>query len=82
MSKKGRVVYDGIRNKLEESEEIGSDETGARVNGQKNWVWVWQNKLMTFISLETSRGKKVIDKIFPNGFPNAIIGTDRWAALA
>ncbi len=27
-----------------------------------------------------SRGQKVITELFPNGFKNAIIGTDRWVA--
>ena len=80
MSVKARPLYDEIRNRLEKSTTVGSDETGASVNGSKWWVWVWQNSLMTFISLEKSRGQKVIQRIFPDGFSNAIIGTDRWAA--
>ena len=80
MSEKALPLYNIIRNRLEQSKTVGSDETGASVNGKKYWIWVWQNALMTFISLECSRGQKVISRLFPNGFPNAIIGTDRWAA--
>ena len=80
MATKASSLYQSIKNNLEEAESIGSDETGARVNGKKNWIWVWQNLRMTFISLETSRGKKVIEQKFPKGFPHGIIGTDRWAA--
>lgn len=80
MSSKSTVLYNKIRETLEQSATVGSDETGASVNGKKQWMWVWQNKFMTFISLQASRGQKVIDEFFPDGFPNAIIGTDRWAA--
>ena len=80
MSDKALLLYSAIRNSLEQAKTVGSDETGASVNGQKYWIWVWQNSIMTFISLESSRGQKVIKRLFPNGFVNAIIGTDRWAA--
>lgn len=80
MGRKALPIYYQIRSSLEKAESVGSDETGANVNGEKWWMWVWQNALMTFISLENSRGQKVIERLFPIGFPNAVIGTDRWAA--
>ncbi len=80
MGEKALPIYYQIKSRLEKAKSVGSDETGANVNGDKWWIWVWQNALMTFISLENSRGQKVIERLFPNGFPNAVIGTDRWAA--
>ncbi len=80
MANKALPLYNAIKGSLEQATSVGSDETGASVNGKKQWMWVWQNSLMTFISLANSRGQKVITKLFPNGFVNAIIGTDRWAA--
>ncbi len=80
MAEKALPLYYAIRDRLKQSKTVGSDETGASVNGKKQWIWVWQNALMTFICLASSRGQKVISHFFPEGFPNAIIGSDRWAA--
>ena len=78
MSQKGYPIYSRIRNTLAESKSVGSDETGASANGKKSWVWVWQNDGFTFMSFESSRGSDVVKRLFPNGFPDAIIGSDRW----
>jgi len=80
MANKAKPLYYAIKDHLERAATVNSDETGASVNGKKQWMWVWQNSLMTFIYLAQSRGQKVITELFPNGFKNAIIGTDRWAA--
>ena len=80
MANKAKLLYYAIKDRLEQSTTVGSDETGASVDGKKQWMWVWQNSRMTFIYLSQSRGQKVITELFPNGFKNAIIGTDRWAA--
>ena len=79
-SQKARPVYDTIRAKLEQATQVGSDETGAKVNGVKWWIWVWQNISNTFLKASDNRGSRTIDETFPNGFPNATIGSDRWAA--
>ena len=55
-------------------------ETGAKVNGEKWWIWVWQNLLNTYLHASDNRGGITIDSCFPGGFPNATIGSDRWAA--
>ncbi len=71
-------AYDLIKEKLQHSSYVGSDETGCKVNGKLNWFWVWQNLQLTYITHSKSRGKKAIEDNFPQGFPKAILGSDAW----
>jgi transposase len=73
-------VYQVIKAKIAQSEVVGSDETGAKVNGDKWWIWVWQNLLNTFIIASDNRGFKTVQRIWEKGLPNAVLVTDRWAA--
>jgi transposase len=77
---KARPVYDTIREKIKSATQVGSDETGAKVNGVKWWIWVWQNVLNTFLKASNNRGSQTIEETFPDGLPNATVGSDRWAA--
>ena len=80
MADKARPIWDGFRKPLEQSKAVGGDETGGKVNGKKQWIWVWQNTLITFIAISASRGSALIDALFPNGFPLATFSSDRWKA--
>lgn len=77
-SQKATPVHELIKEKLKSSAFVGSDETGCKVNGKLNWFWVWQSPELTYIAHSPSRGKKAIDDNFPQGFPNAILGSDAW----
>jgi len=65
---------------IKQATYVGSDETGAKVNGEKWWIWVWQNLKNTFLKVSDSRGFDTVEATFPEGLPNATIGSDRWAA--
>jgi transposase len=80
MSKKALPVYEQIKESISLSKQVGSDETSAKVNGEKQWIWVWQSVRSTFLTASESRGSKTIDSIFPDGLINSILNTDRWAA--
>jgi transposase len=73
-------IYQGIKAQILQSSVVGSDETGAKVNGAKWWIWVWQNLHNTFIIASDNRGSKTVDSVFENGLPNSAIVSDRWAA--
>ena len=77
---KALPVYQEIKNRVEKAGCLGTDETGAKVNGKKHWFWTWQNEELTFIIQSPSRGYKTIAETFPNGLPNAVLVHDRWAA--
>jgi transposase len=73
-------VYERIKTEIAESQVVGSDETGAKVNGDKWWFWVWQNVFCTFIVAAKSRGGATITNIWADRLANVILVTDRWAA--
>lgn len=77
---KSKPVYQAIFENIKTANYIGSDETGAKVDGEKWWIWVWQNVKNTFLKASNSRGFDTVEALFPNGLPNATIGSDRWAA--
>jgi transposase len=76
MSIKALPAYNEIKRNIQNSQVVGSDETGAKINGDKGWFWVWQNKLNTYITVAKSRGYKVIESEFPDGLPNSILQSD------
>ncbi|MEQ8472331.1 MAG: IS66 family transposase, partial [Marinoscillum sp.] len=80
LATKAQPVYDEIHMKISQGAVVGGDETGAKVNGEKYWAWTWQNACLTFITVSASRGKQAVQQLFPDGFVNAILCSDRWAA--
>ena len=77
---KSESFYDRIKEEIKQSKVVGSDETGAKVNGEKWWIWVWQNIQNTFLAVAPSRGSKVIAREFSEGLPKTKLVSDRWAA--
>ena len=77
MRKQSLPAYHVIREAIEKSAVTGADETGEKLNGKLHWMWVFQNKLFTYIFQHPSRGKEAIDSHFPEGLPLSIIVTDR-----
>lgn len=74
------TVYHQIKENIGKSPVVGSDETGAKVNGQKWWIWVWQTIQYTFIVASDNRGSKTVDEVWPDGLSNSTMVSDRWAA--
>ncbi len=79
-ARKASPIYEQIQAQLQQATYVGSDETGAKVNGKNAWVWVWQNLKNTFLKASPSRGSQTVKETFPEGLPQATIGSDRWAA--
>lgn len=77
---KADPVYQTILENIKSATYVGSDETGAKVNGENWWIWVWQNIQNTFLKASDNRGFDTVEQTFPEGLPNATIGSDRWAA--
>lgn len=73
-------TYHEVQQQIAIANCVGADETGIAVNGKTNWIWVWQNKSLTFLACSTSRGSKTIEALFPKGFLNAVLVSDRWKA--
>lgn len=75
---KSKPVYEAIREKIENSKVVGSDETGICINGKMNWGWTWQNKEATYIAISPNRGRKLLQTIlkvaYQKQFLSMIVG--------
>ena len=69
-------VYEMIQERIQKEKVVGSDETGAHINGKNGWLFVWQTKALTFIVASMNRGYKTIMEYFPNGFPTSVYVSD------
>ena len=77
---KATPAYEQIKKSIACAGYAGADETGVKVNGQKNWFWTWQNDQATYIVHSANRGYATIEANFPEGFPDTVLVHDRWAA--
>jgi len=71
-------VYETIRQYVSESKVVGADETGTCIKGKNGWTWVFQTPRATYIHSDKSRGKAVVDRLFPQGFPKTTLVHDCW----
>lgn len=79
-AQKTTPIYQMIKQRVQDSKVIGTDETGIKVNGNKHWFWTWQTPNLTFITLSNNRGSETIDREFPQGFPKSTLVHDGWRA--
>ena len=77
---KASGLYQFIQEFLTISSVVGADETVIYVNGERHYIWVWQNQQATFIIASDNRRKDNIYEYFPHGFPCATLVSDRYAA--
>jgi transposase len=77
-ARKALPAYQLIAKEVETGKVVGTDETGAKVNGKSGWFWTWQGKLSTFIAFSRNRGTATINANFSKGFENAVLVHDCW----
>jgi transposase len=80
MNAKSDSAYKEIRRQVELASVVGADESGAKVNSELYWTWVWQTSEVTYAYCNKSRGKAAIDNQFPNGLPRVTLVTDRHSS--
>lgn len=76
MRKKAEVEMQNIKEGVENSSVVGAYETGAKINGEQQWIWTCQTDALTYMIVDKGRGKAVIDKHFPKGLSGSILETD------
>ena len=79
-AQKTTPIYQMIKQRVQDSKVIGTDETGIKVNGNKHWFWTWQTPNLTFIAHSNNRGSETINREFPQGFPQGTLVHDGWKA--
>src|SRR5438105_1900881 len=75
---RARPTYDALRERVRGSPVINSDETGARVDGQTRWLWVFQTPEASYHVIAPSRGGEVIGT-FLDGVAPEVWVADLWA---
>ncbi|MCL6435037.1 MAG: transposase [Leptolyngbyaceae cyanobacterium HOT.MB2.61] len=70
-----------IGERLRSARLVGSDETGARVNGKNQWEWVFQNDQVCLHVIRPTRGKTVIDSVMAGHQPQIWV-SDLFSAQA
>ncbi len=70
---------EAIRDEIRGSSVVGSDETGARVDGQNWWQWVFVTDRSTYHIIASSRGSEVIGKMMGGAVPLSWV-SDLWSA--
>jgi len=73
-------MYEQIQLRLQQSNVVGGDKTGTKIEGKKGWFHVWQNNTLTFIVAAMSRGYHTTQVYFENGFSKAVYVSDCWSA--
>ena len=76
-SVKSNNAYEEIRKRIECAPVVGADETGAAVEKQLHWNWIFQTDALTYVYQLKSRGQEAVDSQFPNGLPHSTLVTDR-----
>lgn len=70
-----------IVERLRSARLVGSDETGARVQGKTQWEWVFQNDQVCLHVIRPTRGKTVIDTVMAGHHPQIWV-SDLFSAQA
>lgn len=60
-----QTILDDVRT----SGVIGSDETGARIDGQTAWLWVVQTDSSAYYTIAPTRGAVVLDRLMGDALP-------------
>lgn len=71
--------YKNLGTELRESKVAGSDETGWKVNGVNHQLWLMCAINIVFITIEKSRGREVLHKVFGTKFEGVVV-SDCYAA--
>ena len=56
VGQKANCAYEETRKRVENSDVVGADETGASVNKEHHWNWIFQTDLLTYVYQQKSRG--------------------------
>ncbi|MBI2190901.1 MAG: IS66 family transposase, partial [Planctomycetes bacterium] len=62
-----------IDDKMEESEAVHADETGARVDGESWWMWAFVTRCLASFRVDPSRGSEVIFRVLGEHFLGVLV---------
>lgn len=74
-----KPAAEAIRDEIRQAQVVGSDETGARVNGKNQWQWVFVTADATYHVISDSRGSGIIEQVMGDAVPLVWV-RDLWSA--
>ena len=77
LAERAAPEVEAIREAVRASPTIGSDETGARVDGRNWWHWVFQTPTASYHVIVPSRGADVVGRFLGEARP-AVWGSDAF----
>jgi len=69
----------GIHKQIQQADVVGSDETGARVDGQNHWQWVFQTPQWAYYVIRNSRAAQVMQEVMNDAQPHVWV-SDAYSA--
>ena len=73
LAEQARPTYEALGAEVRASPVLGSDETGARLNGRTVWEWVFQTPTASYHLIAPTRGGQVIDEFLAGAQPEVWI---------
>lgn len=70
--------YERLRLQLLQQRDIFADETSNPIHGKNAWLWTFIGQTVAYLSVNKSRGQKVVEKTLPSY--NGILHSDFWSA--
>lgn len=70
--------YEKLRQQLLQESDVFADETSHPIHGKNGWLWTFIGKAVAYLTVEKSRGQKVVKKVL-SGY-NGILHSDFWSA--
>ncbi len=77
-ARRGQSVYDGLRDVVRHSDTVYPDETGWKVGGWLQWMWVFVTKKVTLYVIRPSRGGEVVRDVLGKDYAGRMIH-DGWS---
>jgi transposase len=74
-----KPAAEAIREEIQHSQVVQSDETGARVDGQNHWQWTFVTDTATYHVIAASRGSGIIEEVMDQAVPLVWV-SDLWSA--
>lgn len=72
-------AYEEIRQAIPRQEQLGSDETSFKNNGQKHWIWCITAKLFSLYHIAPSRSRSVLEELIGEDF-DGILHCDYYSS--
>jgi transposase len=75
-----RSEYAKIKEAILQSPCVGSDETGCKIEGIRQWMWIWCTGRFSYITPSMNRGYKTIQDVLGEVEHHFTLVSDCWAS--